>query len=114
MEELNNLAYTGINNYFKALSTFGYKNYTDTYRLLALLFISELLDSQFSMYIDEDDYRTITNVMYCLFGSSCLIPYPEFNVNTSLVWNLNNGESRISEDGIARISESKIFRVANK
>ena len=39
MDRLDNLAYTGVNNYFKALSTFGYKNYTEVNKLLVLLFI---------------------------------------------------------------------------
>lgn len=114
MEGLNNLAYNGINTYFNTLSVLGYKKYSDVKRLLVLLFINDLLRSSFSLYVDEDDYRVIDNVLYCLFGSTCLIPYPEFNVNTSLVLNLNEDIPRISEDDILRLSEDEMLRLANR
>lgn len=114
MDELDNLAYTGINNYFQALSTFGYKGYKEVNKLLVLLFIEDLLRSSFSLYIDEEDYKTITNVLYCLFGSTCLIPYPEFAVNTTLVQSLNDITPRITENGILRFSESELLRLVNK
>ena len=114
MNGLDNMAYTGVSNYFQALSTFGYKGYKEVNKLLVLLFIEDLLRGPFSLYIDEEDYKTITNVLYCLFGSTCLIPYPEFAVNTTLVQPLNDITSRITENGILRFSESELLRLVNK
>ena len=119
MDGLDNMAYTGVSNYFQALSTFGYKGYKEVNKLLVLLFIEDLLRSSFSLYIDEEDYKTITNVLYCLFGSTCLIPYPEFAVNTSLVQALNNdilrfSEDELSEDDILRFSEDELLRLVNE
>lgn len=114
MDKLDNLAYAGVDNYFKALSTFGYKSYTEVNKLLVLLFIGGLLRGPLSLYIDECDYRTITNVLYCLFGSTCLIPYPEFAVNTSLIQALNADTPRISEDDIIRFSEDELIRLVDE
>ena len=114
MDRLDSLAYTGVSNYFKALSTFGYKSYKEVDKLLTLLFIKELLESPLSLYIDECDYRTITNVLYYLFGSTCLIPYPEFAVSTSLIQSLNTDTSRLSEDDIIRFSEDELVRLVNE
>lgn len=114
MEGLNNLTYNGINTYFNTLSVLGYKKYSDVNRLLVLLFINDLLRSSFSLYIDEEDYKTITNVLYCLFGSTCLIPYPEFAVNTSLVQALNDVTPRITEDDVLRFSENELLRLVNE
>ncbi len=114
MDRLDNLAYTGISRYFKTLSTFGYKGYKDVNKLLILLFIEDLSkESSLSLYIDEKDYRTITNVLYCLFGSTCLIPYPEFVVNTSLVQALNDVTPRITENDIFRFSEDERLRLVD-
>lgn len=114
MDGLDNMAYTGVSNYFQALSTFGYKGYKEVNKLLVLLFIEDLLRSSFSLYIDEEDYKTITNVLYCLFGSTCLIPYPEFAVNTSLVQALNDATPRITENDILRFSEDELLRLVNE
>lgn len=114
MDGLDNLAYTGVSNYFQALSTFGYKGYKEVNKLLVLLFIEDLLRGSFSLYIDEDDYKVITNVLYCLFGSTCLIPYPEFAVSTSLVQTLKGITPRITESDILRLSEDELLRLVNK
>lgn len=114
MGGLDNLAYTGISSYFQALSTLGYKGYKEVNKLLVLLLIEDLLRSSFSLYIDEEDYKTITNVLYCLFGSTCLIPYPEFTVNTSLSIILNADDSKISEADTIRFSEDGLIRLVNK
>ena len=114
MDGLDNMAYTGVSNYFKALSLFGYKEYKEVNKLLVLLFIEELLRSSLSIYISEEDYKAITNILYCLFGSTCLIPYPEFIVNTSLVQALNDTTSRITEDDILRFSEDELLRLVNE
>ena len=114
MDGLDNLVYTGVSNYFKALSTFGYKSYTEVDKLLVLLFIDGLLRGPLSLYIDECDYKTITNVLYCLFGSTCLIPYPEFAVNTSLIQALNDVTPRITENSILRFSEDELIRLVNE
>lgn len=114
MDRFNNMAYIGICNYFQTLSTFGYKSYGEVNKLITLLFIEDLLRNSFSLYISEDDYRTITRVLYCLFGSTCLIPYPEFCTNTPLVQDINLGIHRITEDSIVRFSEDEIVRLANQ
>ncbi len=114
MGRLNNLAYISTNNYFQSLSTLGYKGYNEVNKLLVLLFIEDLLNGPFDLYIDEDDYKVITNILYCLFGSTCLIPYPEFAVNTSLVQTLNADTPRISEDNIIRFSEDELLRLVNE
>ena len=114
MDRLDNLAYTGICNYFKALSRFGYKRYSEVNKLLLLFFIEDLLRSQFSLYINENDYRTITNTLYTLFGPTCLIPYPELKDNSSLVQMLNADTTRISEYDTIRFSENEFIRLLNK
>lgn len=114
MDRLDNLAYTGVSNYFQALSTFGYKGYKEVNKLLVLLFIEDLIRGLLSIYINEEDYRTITNTLYCLFGSTCLIPYPEFTVNTSLSIILNSDDSKISEVDTIRFSEDELLRLVNK
>ncbi|QOR58348.1 hypothetical protein [uncultured phage cr106_1] len=77
MDELAKLQTEALDNYFIALSQFGYKSYDDVYKLLALLFLDELL-TDFKSFITEEDLRTISRVVYCLCGTTCLIDFPEY------------------------------------
>ena len=81
MEELVNIS---LERYFNALLKFGYKSYADVDRLLMLIFIQELLDSDCKSFITEEEYMTIHKSLYCLYGSTCLISYPEYIANTSI------------------------------
>lgn len=110
---MNNLAHVSITNYFNALASSGYKSDKETYKLLVLLFINELLDSSFSLYITEEDYKTIDNVLNCIYGSSCLIPFPQHTSNTSLVQALNITKNRITENDVIRFTEDEQFKLLN-
>lgn len=80
MEELTKISEEAIQRYFTTLAQFGYKNYSDVYKLITILFIEEFLSSSsFSEFITEEDYRYIVSAMYCILGSNCLIKFPEFN-----------------------------------
>lgn len=113
MDKLTKLSYDGINTYFNTLATLGYKNYKEVNKLIALLFIEEFINSSFNLYINEEDYKIINNALYCLYGSTCLIPYPEFNSGTSLIQSLNADNVRMSEDDLIRISENEFIRLVN-
>jgi hypothetical protein len=86
MKELIRISNTAIDRYFNTLQKLGYKNYESVNKLLVLLFIEELLDSQeFSFYITEEDYKVITNALACLYGTDCMIDIPSYNVFDSMI-----------------------------
>ena len=74
---MDNVVYTAISRYFNILSKFGYVNYDEVYNILYLILIRDFIYNDFYGYITEDDYRYIERSLYCLFGKSCLISYPE-------------------------------------
>lgn len=114
MDKLDNLAYEGVKRYFRTLSKFGYKSYKEVNKLIVLLFIEDFLREPFNLYIDEKDYKVIANTLYSLFGSTCLIPYPEFVADTSLVQALNVNTPRITEDNILRFNENELIKLLNE
>lgn len=73
-----------MGTYFNALTQFGYKNPQDVNRLLIYNFIGELLTGDMRYFITEEDYKTIERALSCLYGSSCLIPYPQYANNDYL------------------------------
>lgn len=111
MDRLTLLSVDSINKYFHTLSVLGYKNYDSVYKLLALLFIEELLTSELSTFVNDEDYRTITNFLYCLYGSNCMIEFPSYNNMDSLIHpNRTSLIPRMSETQIIRISENDLVR----
>ena len=114
MNEITEISKVAVDRYFNTLALFGYKNYTDVYKLLALLYIEELLTQQaYSGFISEEDYRVIMDALYCLTGSTCLIPYPEFINNDSLIHEtLRNYIPRVTQDSNLRYTEESNPRVS--
>lgn len=75
---MDNVVYESIKRYFTSLSMFGYKSYNDTYKLLYIISIRDFIYNDFRGLITEDDYRIIRRSLYNVFGTTCLLPYPQF------------------------------------
>lgn len=81
-----NQVYNAINKYFTHLANVGYMRQDNVNKLLLLDIIYNLLDTDFRGFISEEDYSKIGRALYCLYGSTCLIPFPDYyNNNTSRV-----------------------------
>lgn len=112
MEEVTKLSAEAIQRYFTTLSQFGYKSYTDVDKMTVLFFLEEVLAYDFLDFITEDDYRHIVNALYCMFGSTCLIGFPEFANYDSLIHKTKvHLTPRITEDSVLRTCEKDIMRV---
>ncbi|MEE1476291.1 hypothetical protein [Fusobacterium sp.] len=111
MDKITTLSVEAISRYFHTLSVLGYKDYDSVYKLLSLLFVEELLTGELSIFINEEDYRTITNFLYCLYGSNCMIGFPSYNNVDSLIHpNKTPLIPRVTETQIIRISENDLVR----
>lgn len=97
MQALNNELLNSLNIYFCSLSKFGYMNYSDVNKLIVVLFMGEILEGLFDNLIEEDDYKSITNAINCLLGTSCIIPYPKLNKGVRLGASLGTLFPRITE-----------------
>lgn len=108
--ELTNEVYDSVNRYFSVLSHIGYKSYKEVDQLLAFTFIEEILYGPLAQFITEEDYNTISNSLYCLYGS-CMIPFPDYKKSFDSTINRMLDEYRIIETGILRSTEHSKLRV---
>lgn len=76
-----NQVYSAINKYFGHLANTGYMSQDNVNKLLLFDIIYNLLDNDFRALVNEEDYQTINNALYCLYGSTCLIPFPDYYNN---------------------------------
>lgn len=117
---MDNVLYTAISRYFNILSKFGYINYNEVYNILYLMLIRDFIYNDFYGYITEDDYRYIEKSLYCLFGKSCLIPYPKYltmnNLNlgsiSELAYMINKNKEDISSvmNDVNEIKKTKVIK----
>ena len=74
---MDELAYTSLQNYYHALEKSGYLSMTHVRKLLVLLFYLDLV-YDYRGLLDKSFYRLIETALDCLYGSTCLIPYPDY------------------------------------
>ena len=109
-----------LTRYFKVLSKLGYMSYSEVDKLLVLIFIYDLLESDCKSFITEGEYRIIDNALYCLYGSTCLIPYPEYltmnNLNlgsiSELAYMMKKNKEDISKviDNVNEIKKTQVIK----
>ena len=75
---MDNFIYSSISQYYDALSKLGYHKYGDVFKLLVLTFFRDFTFEDYRARLSREDYHEIEKALNCLFGSSCLIPYPDY------------------------------------
>ena len=75
---MDEVLYNSLCRYFNALSKLGSMSYSQVDKLLVLIFYKHFVYEDYRGYLSKEDYRSIEMALDCLFGSSCLIPYPDY------------------------------------
>lgn len=99
--------YQALCHYFKALEKTGYYKQKDTLKLLVLLFTSDFVFSDYRGILSRADYKIIEKALNCLFGSSCLIPYPDY----LKMGKLHLGEITEMAQRIKNIEDTEVVKV---
>ena len=112
MDNITAISSEAFARYCNALSKLGYKSYSDVDKLLVLSVIEDILSGELSFFVTEEDYRSITNALYCIMGNNCLISLPSYDTWDSTIHeNKNSVSYRLTEGDIVRIAEDGIFRI---
>lgn len=72
---MSNFIYEVLSRYFNTLSILGYKEYLSVYKVLLLILIKDFIDRDYYGYLTKEDYNTVNKALYCIYGTTCLIPY---------------------------------------
>lgn len=75
---MDNIIYNALIAYYKALEVKGYMPNSQAQKLLVLSFYRDFMFEDYRGFITKDDYHLIERALDCLYGSSCLIPYPDY------------------------------------
>jgi hypothetical protein len=75
---MDEILYSNLSNYFNALEYKGYMPYSQMQKLLVLIFYRDFVYNDYRGLLSKDDYLLIEKALNCLYGSTCLIPYPDY------------------------------------
>ena len=75
---MDRIVYNALSSYYNALEKTGYMSYSQMEKLLLLCFYRDFVYQDYRAKLSKDDYHLIERVLNCLWGSTCLIPYPDY------------------------------------
>lgn len=75
---MDEILYSTITDYYKILQRRGFFNYSETMKILILCFFRDFVFHDYRGILSKEDYHDIEKALNCLFGSNCLIPYPDY------------------------------------
>ena len=75
---MQEIVYQALDKYFHALELTGYIPDSQTKKLLVLTFYGDFIYNDYRGLLSKEDYSMIENALDCIYGSTCLIPYPDY------------------------------------
>ena len=104
---MDEILFNAITAYYNILKVRGYHSYVDAMRLLVLCFYRDFVFHDYDGILTKEDYSFIEKALNCLFGSTCLIPYPDY----LKMGKLHIGETTELAQRIKAIEEADVLKV---
>lgn len=103
---MDEIIYNALGSYYNALEKKGYMSYTNMQKLLLLIFYRDFVFHDYRGLLSRADYLLIERALDCLWGSTCLIPYPDY----LKMGKLHLGETTELANRLKALEESKILK----
>ena len=75
---MDRIIYNALGSYYSTLEKLGYMSPIESWKLVVLCFFRDFVYKDYRGLITRDDYHLIERALDCLYGSTCLIPYPDY------------------------------------
>ena len=75
---MDEMIYQALGSYYHALELKGYMPQKDVEKLLVLTFYRDFVFNDYRGILSREDYYLIERALNCLYGTTCLIPYPDY------------------------------------
>lgn len=75
---MDEIIYNALTSYYNALEKLGYMSNSQAQKLLLLIFYRDFVFNDYRGLISREDYQLIERALNCLYGTTCLIPYPDY------------------------------------
>ena len=104
---MDNMLYEALSHYVHVLETFGYMSYKEMEKLLVFSFFRDFVYHDYRGLLSKEDYYQIERALNCLYGTSCLIPYP----NYLKMGKLHLGETTEMAHRLKKLEETDVVKV---
>lgn len=78
VDAMDEILYEALSKYYHALELKGYMPAAHSNKLLLLCFLWDFTYRDYRGILSKEDYCLIERALDCIYGSSCLIPYPDY------------------------------------
>ena len=75
---MDNIIYNALTGYYNVLEKTGYMADSQVNKLLLLCFYRDFVYNDYRGLLDKEGYHLIEQALDCVYGTSCLIPYPDY------------------------------------
>lgn len=75
---MDEILYEALSKYYHALEMKGYMSKSHSDKLLILGFYRDFVLNDYKGLLNKEDYCLIERALDCIYGTSCLIPYPDY------------------------------------
>lgn len=75
---MDEILYEALVKYYHALELKGYMSAVNSIKLLVLCFYRDFMFHDYRGLLSKEDYHLIERALDCIYGTSCLIPYPDY------------------------------------
>ena len=103
---MDRIVYNALCSYYNALEKTGYMAHSHAEKLLVLIFIRDFVYNDYRGIISKDDYHLIERALDCLYGSTCLIPYPDY----LKMGKLHLGETTELAERLKQLENTEVFK----
>lgn len=75
---MDDILFDALTRYYHALELKGYMSIVQSVKLLVLCFYRDFMFHDYRGLLSKKDYCLIERALDCIYGTSCLIPYPDY------------------------------------
>lgn len=104
---MDEIVYEALSRYYHALELKGYMSKSHSIKLLVLCFYWEFIFHGYHGQLSKKDYCLVEKALNCLYGTSCLIPYPDY----LKMGKLHLGEMTEILNRVKALEDAKVVKV---
>lgn len=104
---MDEIVYEALSRYYHALELKGYMSKSHSIKLLVLCFYWEFIFHGYHGLLTKKDYCLVEKALNCLYGTSCLIPYPDY----LKMGKLHLGEMTEILNRVKALEDAKVVKV---
>lgn len=104
---MGDILFEALSKYYHALKIKGYMSKAHSEKLLVIAFYWDFMYNDYRALLSKKDYCLIERALDCIYGTSCLIPYPDY----LKMGKLHLGEMTEMAQRVKTLEETEVVKV---